>query len=69
MPTQFVATRYHSLIVEEATFPDSLEANAWAESGRNHWACAMRGIPHSRGTVPPRKHPNPRRGNHSEKLF
>jgi len=33
VPTQFVATRYHSLIVEEATFPDSLEANAWAESG------------------------------------
>ncbi len=30
---EFVATRYHSLIVERDTLPDSLEVSAWTEDG------------------------------------
>ena len=33
LPSPFQATRYHSLIVEEATFPAALEATAWTEDG------------------------------------
>ncbi len=33
LPNPFEATRYHSLIVERATFPDCLEVTAWIESG------------------------------------
>lgn len=29
----FVATRYHSLIVERATLPDVLEVRAWTDDG------------------------------------
>ena len=29
----FIATRYHSLIVERETFPDELAINAWTEDG------------------------------------
>jgi anthranilate synthase component 2 len=29
----FQATRYHSLVVERASFPDSLEVTAWVEEG------------------------------------
>ena len=31
IPSPFTATRYHSLIVEEATLPDCLEVTAWLE--------------------------------------
>jgi anthranilate synthase component II len=31
LPTPFTATRYHSLIVEEAGFPDCLEVTAWTQ--------------------------------------
>ena len=31
LPQSFVATRYHSLIVERATLPDCLEITAWTE--------------------------------------
>jgi anthranilate synthase/aminodeoxychorismate synthase-like glutamine amidotransferase len=33
VPDDFVATRYHSLVVEKATLPDCLEATASAEDG------------------------------------
>lgn len=29
----FIATRYHSLIIEKETLPDSLEISAWTEDG------------------------------------
>ena len=33
LPQPFVATRYHSLIVERETLPDCLEITAWLEDG------------------------------------
>ena len=33
LPSPFLATRYHSLIVEHATLPDCLEVTAWLEDG------------------------------------
>ncbi|MBP8250812.1 MAG: aminodeoxychorismate/anthranilate synthase component II, partial [Herpetosiphon sp.] len=33
VPSPFTATRYHSLIVEEATLPSVLEATAWSNDG------------------------------------
>ena len=33
LPNPFVATRYHSLVIERATVPDCLEITAWTEDG------------------------------------
>lgn len=34
MDSPFTAARYHSLVIEEETFPhDALEATAWTEDG------------------------------------
>ena len=33
LPSPFLATRYHSLIVERASLPDCLELTAWLEDG------------------------------------
>ena len=32
LPNPFVATRYHSLIVEKSTFPACLEVTAWTQN-------------------------------------
>jgi anthranilate synthase component 2 len=33
LPQRFVATRYHSLVVERASVPDVLEISAWTDDG------------------------------------
>jgi anthranilate synthase/aminodeoxychorismate synthase-like glutamine amidotransferase len=33
LPNPFVATRYHSLIIERSTCPDVLEISSWTEDG------------------------------------
>jgi anthranilate synthase/aminodeoxychorismate synthase-like glutamine amidotransferase len=33
LPDPFTATRYHSLVVDRASVPDSLEISAWTEDG------------------------------------
>jgi anthranilate synthase/aminodeoxychorismate synthase-like glutamine amidotransferase len=33
LPSPFIATRYHSLLVERASLPDALEITAWTEEG------------------------------------
>lgn len=33
LPNPYIATRYHSLVIERETFPDCLEVIAWTEDG------------------------------------
>jgi len=33
LPNPFEATRYHSLVIERASFPDVLEITAWTDDG------------------------------------
>ena len=48
LPSPFEATRYHSLIVDRATLPDSLEVTAWLEDGTimglKHRELAIEGV-------------------------
>ncbi|MEO5923317.1 MAG: aminodeoxychorismate/anthranilate synthase component II [Bryobacteraceae bacterium] len=44
LPEQFSAGRYHSLIVDPTTVPDSLEITSWSEDG-TIMGCRMRGKP------------------------
>ena len=48
IPDDFVATRYHSLVIERATLPDCLELTAEAEDGEimgvRHKSLAVEGV-------------------------
>jgi anthranilate synthase component 2 len=48
LPTPFEATRYHSLAVERASLPDSLEVTAWTADGEimglRHKSLAVEGV-------------------------
>ena len=48
LPNPFIATRYHSLIVERDTLPDCLEVNAWTADGlimgMRHRSLPMHGV-------------------------
>ncbi len=48
LPNPFIATRYHSLVVERSTLPDCLEVTAWTEDdeimGLRHKTLAIEGI-------------------------
>jgi len=48
LPDGFIATRYHSLVIERASLPDSLEVSAWTEDGEimgvRHKALAVEGV-------------------------
>ena len=49
LPSPFVATRYHSLVIERASLPDCLEVTAWTEDddeimGVRHKELAVEGV-------------------------
>ncbi len=48
LPNPFIATRYHSLVIERATLPDCLEITAWTEDdeimGIRHKTLNIEGI-------------------------
>ncbi|MDC8445609.1 MAG: aminodeoxychorismate/anthranilate synthase component II [Nitrosomonas sp.] len=48
LPNPFIATRYHSLVIERATLPDCLEITAWTEDdeimGIRHKTLKIEGI-------------------------
>lgn len=48
LPCPFIATRYHSLVIERTSLPDCLEVTAWTEDGEimgvRHKTLAIEGI-------------------------
>ena len=48
IPNPFIATRYHSLVIERESFPDCLEITAWTEDGEimgvKHRTLAVEGV-------------------------
>ena len=48
LPNPFIATRYHSLVIERATLPECLEVTAWTEDdeimGIRHQSIAIEGV-------------------------
>ncbi|NBU58422.1 MAG: aminodeoxychorismate/anthranilate synthase component II [Betaproteobacteria bacterium] len=48
LPNPFTATRYHSLVIERESIPDSLEITAWADDGEimgvRHKTLAVEGV-------------------------
>ncbi|MEQ8466697.1 anthranilate synthase component II [Coleofasciculus sp. E1-EBD-02] len=48
LPNPFIATRYHSLVIERDTCPDALEITAWVEDG-TIMGVRHRNYPHLQG--------------------
>jgi len=48
LPSPFIATRYHSLVIEKDSLPDCLEITAWTEDGEimgvRHKTLAVEGV-------------------------
>ena len=48
LPAAFTATRYHSLVIERASLPASLEVSAWTDDGEimgvRHKSLAVEGV-------------------------
>jgi anthranilate synthase component 2 len=48
LPAAFTATRYHSLVIERASLPASLEVSAWTDDGEimgvRHKTLAIEGV-------------------------
>jgi len=48
LPSPFIATRYHSLVIEKESIPDCLEITAWTEDGEimgvRHRSLAVEGV-------------------------
>ncbi len=48
LPNPFIATRYHSLVIDRSTLPDCLEVTAWTEDGEimgvRHKTRAIEGV-------------------------
>jgi anthranilate synthase component 2 len=48
LPNPFIATRYHSLVIERESLPDCLEVSAWTEDGEimgvRHKTLAVEGV-------------------------
>jgi len=48
LPDQFIATRYHSLVIERASLPECLEVSAWTDDGEimgvRHKGLAVEGV-------------------------
>ncbi len=48
LPSPFIATRYHSLVIERESLPDCLEITAWTEDGEimgvRHKTLAVEGV-------------------------
>ncbi|QIK37034.1 aminodeoxychorismate/anthranilate synthase component II [Caldichromatium japonicum] len=45
LPSPFMATRYHSLVIDPQTLPDCLEVTAWTETAEGERECIM-GVRH-----------------------
>ena len=68
VPSPFEATRYHSLIVEEATLPDRAAGDGLHRRRRDHGDAAQ-GASGLWGAVPSRKHPDGLRAASAAQLF
>ena len=48
LPSPFIATRYHSLVIDRSTLPDCLEMTAWTDDGEimgvRHKTLAVEGV-------------------------
>jgi anthranilate synthase component 2 len=48
LPDAFIATRYHSLVIERSSLPDCLEVSAWTDDGEimgvRHRSLAVEGV-------------------------